>query len=1388
MKFIRFCSLSLMIMFVAILLTTSTSSAQIGPLIADSFDYPLDPSLYGTQSILDNITTYGVPNPLGVPASLSGCFGEPRNTLNHAGEDWYYRSNISLGQGKIVHAVANGQVSFYGESTNYPGQSLVLKHFLPNGQTVYSVYEHLENLTLPLKPTATNPYPSVVKGQDIGTIMYQHFHNDPNRDDSHLHWEIRIYPSVEFLCGTSESPPGVGYVLKEQHPDDRGYINPSRFIASTRVTDKVVLFTMSHFRGNTFNLANNPYAIDLSQVSGGRYDNSLLSIAIPQGWTVKLYQNRPGTSGGTKLLTQSDYNLVGDYFDNGVSVWDNVTYVERVTSTNNPPDPNPTPLPASAGIGVVSVGSYVVSPGQTFAPSVIIRSVTGQLNTSDYLHAVPESSNNTFGAWPTQGVHHLVATGNNYTFQAPQHPQFMMTAPQQTGTYQSVWRLNVNNVDVGPQIVIPITVRTVSNPHPIDFWNMDVFTNKDLSGSAAFHTTFTDQYIFKNWGIGSPAGNVPVDNWSARFVRENNFPGGEYRFHCQHDDGCRMYIDGEKKLDAWWNSSFDGHDWTGFVSAGLHEVKVEFYDQGGDARLDFWWQGPGFFPRFPSCEPDLWCAEYYGNNLASGIAPVMRSEGAGNLNVGLGNSSPATGIPSDNFSARFTKMVAFSCGTYRFHITADDGDRFYIDDQLILDEWTNKAQYTTNVDVTLAEGDHKLTFYYREAAGDAVIRYTVDQLTTCAPYSGNLVVLPGQTMYVNSIATSVSASGNVANVGNSAKFYSGDIVLLHQTQDAVNAGVWETATIQAVSSNVITFTSVLHNSYNSSPGHAQIVKIPQYSSVTVQNGGTLTAFPWNGTTGGVLTFSSNGTVTIDGAVDASGKGFRGGDGSKRTLNRTGQQGESYNGLGATCGSNNCNVNSNNFGGGGSGGNFGNGSGGGAGGSYGTLGTTAPTGSPVAGAVYGNTTITNLHFGSGGGGGYDNGNGAVGGSGGNGGGMILISAASLQVNGTIKSYGANGGGTASYAGGGGSGGSIYLIASTVNIGSDHVTAYVDNTGLSSGGSGGNGGSGGAGRIWIKYCTYTGTTSPGANTQQECPQTSQTPTPTSTPAPGINGVELLSAPWHLEGNNGSAELYDGFPYGALQGKNMLRITYNLHGLQALGNDASAIIFDQNGWKYISLSNYGQNGLDGVQTVDIPLSAFTGLDTNASVNSIHTRFWYGSAFVVDITSIVAYTSGGSTPTPVPTPTPVHTATPTPGNSQDIELLSAPWHLEGNNGSAELYQGISATSLQGKAALRITYNLHGLQALGGDASAIIFDQNGWKYISLSNYGQNGLNGVQTVVIPLSHFTGLDTNAGITSLHTRFWYSGPFTVDITSIVATTSVNAAQSLPGNNVYLPLIEQ
>lgn len=116
--------------------------------------------------------------------------------------------------------------------------------------------------------------------------------------------------------------------------------------------------------------------------------------------------------------------------------------------------------------------------------------------------------------------------------------------------------------------------------------------------------------------------------------------------------------------------------------------------------------------------------------------------------------------------------------------------------------------------------------------------------------------------------------------------------------------------------------------------------------------------------------------------------------------------------------------------------------------------------------------------------------------------------------------------------------------------------------------------------------------------------------------------------------------------------------------------------------------------------------------------------------------------------------------------ELLTRPWNLKGKNGAAEKYQLIDPWALRSATHLRLTYDLHGLCLLGGDASAIIFDQqvdrSWWRYVSLSRYGTNCKNGQQTVDIPLSDFPGLNTGKQVGTFHARIWQRGTFTVDIT--------------------------
>lgn len=93
-----------------------------------------------------------------------------------------------------------------------------------------------------------------------------------------------------------------------------------------------------------------------------------------------------------------------------------------------------------------------------------------------------------------------------------------------------------------------------------------------------------------------------------------------------------------------------------------------------------------------------------------------------------------------------------------------------------------------------------------------------------------------------------------------------------------NAGRHEFVTVSSVTGNTITIEggcSGLQNDY-AAAGHVQVVRVPQATSLLVESGGRMTAPPWDGRVGGIIAVHVNGAARIDGQIDVSGMGFRGG--------------------------------------------------------------------------------------------------------------------------------------------------------------------------------------------------------------------------------------------------------------------------------------------------------------------------------------------------------------------------------------------------------------------------------------------------------------------------------------------------------------------------------
>jgi len=125
-----------------------------------------------------------------------------------------------------------------------------------------------------------------------------------------------------------------------------------------------------------------------------------------------------------------------------------------------------------------------------------------------------------------------------------------------------------------------------------------------------------------------------------------------------------------------------------------------------------------------AAEDSQWRTRFWNNTHFGGDPVVERHDSA--IDFDWGQGSPANHVDDDNFSAKFNRRVNFAPGTYRFTATMDDGMRVYLDDNVIIDSWTDSQEHTMTRDLYVSGGEHDLKVEYFEAGGAAVAKFHWD--------------------------------------------------------------------------------------------------------------------------------------------------------------------------------------------------------------------------------------------------------------------------------------------------------------------------------------------------------------------------------------------------------------------------------------------------------------------------------------------------------------------------------------------------------------------------------------------------------------------------------------------------------------------------------------
>ena len=123
-----------------------------------------------------------------------------------------------------------------------------------------------------------------------------------------------------------------------------------------------------------------------------------------------------------------------------------------------------------------------------------------------------------------------------------------------------------------------------------------------------------------------------------------------------------------------------------------------------------------------------WEARYWDNITLSGTPVLQRTEA--NIDYDWGDDAPHPLVPDDNFSAEWVKSTHLFAGNYRFTATMDDGMRVWVDNNLVIDSWTDSQVHSLTADVYLTTGTHQIRVAYYEVGGKAVAKLNWAQTTT----------------------------------------------------------------------------------------------------------------------------------------------------------------------------------------------------------------------------------------------------------------------------------------------------------------------------------------------------------------------------------------------------------------------------------------------------------------------------------------------------------------------------------------------------------------------------------------------------------------------------------------------------------------------------------
>lgn len=139
-----------------------------------------------------------------------------------------------------------------------------------------------------------------------------------------------------------------------------------------------------------------------------------------------------------------------------------------------------------------------------------------------------------------------------------------------------------------------------------------------------------------------------------------------------------------------------------------------------------------------------------------------------------------------------------------------------------------------------------------------------------------IIQMQGASLDIDLTATVIWGGNYTSAIGHAGDWFN-FLDIWGQVTNYNQSGKYEYVQVASVSGTTINLTCGLKNSYVIS-GKVQVIRVPRFSQLTINNAASIVPTFWDGTTGGVVAIEVDGNLVINagGKIEANGKGFRGG--------------------------------------------------------------------------------------------------------------------------------------------------------------------------------------------------------------------------------------------------------------------------------------------------------------------------------------------------------------------------------------------------------------------------------------------------------------------------------------------------------------------------------